>query len=351
MNILHLTKDFIIVNGITTLIKTLVSNDKLNNHFIASNFISEELKKNCNENILGKLLPLKLSYLFPNIISVIKICRTNKIDIIHAHHRYYELLGYFVSKVYPIKTLATVHSKVIGKKLFSYKADKIVVVGESIKRHLIEYFGISERKIIVINNFINAEQIPLTKDKASVKTELQLKNNYIIGYVGRFDIDEKGIDILVKVIPKVIASFEDIVFILIGEGKDKKFLLDNTKIFMKNVRIVNTKTDIYNYMQVFDLFVLPSRIDPFPLVMLEATYLKIPVIGSNIDGISEFINDKDDGMLFTSENVNELYDNICTIKSDMLYSSKLANKAFEKVNNHYTVEEQLKKYLLLYSTY
>lgn len=348
MKILHITKDFVAVNGITTFIKSLILSDNTNKHFIASNFITDDDKSIQDQKIIKQVLPLGTFQFVHNIKRVVSICKANKIDIIHSHHRYYDLLAHMVSIVYPIKTCTTVHSKVVGKKLISYKAKKIVVVGESLKQHLLKYYGINENRLFVINNFIHPKHIKLTKDKQAIKSELQLVDKYIVGFVGRFDIEEKGIDILIKSILKVIVESEDVIFVFIGEGKDEDYLINNTKMIADNVRIVKTRQDIYNYFQVFDLLVLPSRVDPFPLVMLEAAYLKVTFIGSNVDGISEIINDGINGLLFTPEDHEELSYKISYLINNSDQAKELSDRLYQKVIHNFTADVIVPQYEKLY---
>jgi glycosyltransferase involved in cell wall biosynthesis len=350
MNILHLTKDYIYLNGVTTFIKFLILNNTTNKYFIASNYITDGDKSIQDQNISKQYLSRGTFQFIRNIKQVVNICKKNKIDIIHSHHRYYDLLAYIVSKIYPVKTITTVHSKVYGKKILSYKAEKIVVVGKNIKQHLIQYFGVDENKISVINNFIDPIQIKISKSKEEVKKELQVKENYIVGYVGRFDIAEKGIDILIKAIPLLIEKEKDIIFVFIGDGKDKKYLVNNTRKFKGNIRIIETKKDIYNYMQVFDQIILPSRIDPFPLVMLEAAYMKIPFIGGNVDGISEFINDGINGLLFAPEDHVDLSNKIISLINDKDKAKILGERLHQKVINNFTSDVIVPQYEKLYSS-
>jgi glycosyltransferase involved in cell wall biosynthesis len=351
MNILHLTKDYQYLNGITTFIKFLSLNDNLNKHFIASNYITIDNENNQSQNIIRHVLPVDAFQFVKNIKQVVSICKENKIDIIHSHHRYYDLLAYIVSKFIEIKTVTTVHSKVFGKKLISYKADNIVAVGESIKSHLIDYFGIDEKRITVINNFIDPNAIKITKDAKEIKNELRIGGSkFIIGFAGRFDIKEKGIDILLKVSADIIDKNKNVIFIFIGDGVDKDYLINETRNFKENFRIVETKNDIYNYMQIFDLFVLPSRIDPFPLVMLEAAYLQIPFIGSNVDGIAEFVNNNVNGLLFAPENVKELISKISALIYNIDKRTKLAENLHRKVMGKFTADVIIPQYDILYET-
>lgn len=349
MRILHLTKNYSSLNGITTFIENLVNNDNLNDHYIISNYIEKKFLGQKIDGYLSTRINLSLLSFFNNIFFVSNICKKKRIDIIHSHHRYFDLLTFFVSKIIRVRTLNTVNSKVLGKKIFSYKADKLIAVGESIKNHLVNYFGIDGRKITVVNNFIDPQKIKITRNNSEIRTELNLdESHYVIGFAGRFDIREKGIDILVKASEKVIAKHSDVVFVFIGDGTDEYFLKVETSGMMANFRIINTKVDIYNYMQIFDQFVLPSRIDPFPLVMLEAAYLKIPFIGSNVDGISEFVNDEVDGLLFQSENSKELEKKIMRLKNDPNYTNKLVDKAYKKILNNYTTDQKVHEYYRIY---
>lgn len=351
MNILHLTKDHISISGISTFLENLVNNDNQNRHFILSNQIGAEyLQKDARFYLDQKIKTSKVAF-FKNIFLVSKLCEQYQIDIIHSHHRYFDLLAFFVKKKNKIKTIITIHSIVYSKRIFSYKSDIIVSVGENVKKHLIENFYLRSEKIRVINNFIDPNQISITRSEADIKEELKLsEDKYIIGFVGRFDKREKGIDILINAGLKIIEHFENVVFVLIGDGIDKKFVYEKTNYLKNHFVVVEPKNDIFNYMQIFDQFVLPSRIDPFPLVMIEAAYLKIPFIGSNVDGIAEFINDKIDGVLFEPGNEKELASKIITYIKNPNIGKKLAEKLHQKVINNFTAEKIIPQYDDLYKS-
>ena len=355
MNILHLSKDYIKINGITSAIENMTAKDKQNSHFILSNSIEDIFYHRSKCIYLKTIIPISTLYFFSNVLKLLQICKKNNINIIHAHHRYFDFLAGFLRLLLNIKIITTVHSKVYGRKGFSYKADKFIAVSESIKKHLIDYFGVDKKKIIVINNFIDSSVINITQGKSKIIKELCLDpSNYIVGYIGRFDIKEKGIDILIEAAKLSITNKNGLVFVFIGDGIDKHFLTNETRTIREIVRIVETKNDIFNYMQIFDLFVLPSRIDPFPLVMLEIAYMKIPFLGSNVDGIAEFVDDNINGLLFESENSRDLVKKIEFLLKHRNYGKKIGEKLYNKVIENYTAEENVKKlqelYLKLYKS-
>lgn len=342
--ILHLTKDYIKQNGITTFIENLINNDSLNTHYIISNYIEESYLEKKNNYFSQKINFSILSFI-RNIRLLINICNEMNIDIIHSHHRYLDLLSYAVSKFTRTKTITTVNSKVYGRKLISYKSDKIVAVGKSIKRHLIDYFKIDEKILSVITNFIDTNSIKITRDGNELRNEMQIPDNkYIVGFVGRFDIQEKGIDVLLRASIGIIDKNNNVVFVFIGDGVDKEYLIDISNNFKENLRIVETKNDVFNYMQIFDLFVLPSRIDPYPLVMLEAAYMKIPFIGSNVDGIDEFIEEGVNGLLFERENNLQLAQKILFLKNNKEVAQRLADENYKKVTSSFLAQHKVPEY-------
>ncbi|MBK7106126.1 MAG: glycosyltransferase family 4 protein [Ignavibacteriae bacterium] len=349
MNILHLTKDYTKINGITTAIENLIAADKLNFHYVLSNFVDDAFQCSNHCIYLNTSLPISVSKIIYNIFKLKQLCKKYHIGIIHCHHRYFDLLASSLKCIIKIEVVTTVHSKVYGKKILSYKADKLVAVGESIKEHLIDYFRIDEKRIAVINNFINPNVINVTRNKNEIIEELNiLPSYYIVGYVGRFDIEEKGIDILLDAIKLIIKDKQDIVFIFIGDGADKNYIINESKEFETNIRVIGSKIDIFNYMQIFDMIILSSRIDPFPLVMLEAAYLKIPFIGSNVDGIPEIIEHNVNGILFESENAEDLAKKIEFLLENADFAQKLGENLYKKVIENYTAEKNINKIENLY---
>ena len=77
--------------------------------------------------------PLKL---IKDFFQLISYCKKYKIDIIHTHHRYPELLSILVSKFTTVKTITTVHSFVKGLKNLSFRSDKIITVSKVVEEYL-----------------------------------------------------------------------------------------------------------------------------------------------------------------------------------------------------------------------
>ena len=260
-----------------------------------------------------------------------KYIKENSIDIVHSHHRFFDFISYILSYICKIKRVTSVQSFVYGKKLISYKSPVLLAAGESVKKHLINYYNIKEERIILFNNYVDINEIPDNVNADMIKAELNIPvNSYLIGYVGRFSIKEKGIDILLNAFKTFNEKHPDSYLIMVGDGEDIK------KISIpQNVIIVSKKVNIFDYYKSFDCLILPSRVDPFPLTVLEAGMMKIPFIGADVNGISEIIENKIDGLLFKKGNENMLFEKmeLYYVKRD--YANKCAKNLYQKVLDKY----------------
>ncbi len=98
-----------------------------------------------------------------------------------------------------IETITSVHSKVKGIKLFSYKADRLIACSGTIKKHLIKYFGIEEKRIKVIFNSVDFKSISISQELKQLKMSIGIEfDKFVIGFIGRIDFAEKGVDVLLN---------------------------------------------------------------------------------------------------------------------------------------------------------
>jgi glycosyltransferase involved in cell wall biosynthesis len=274
-----------------------------------------------------------------------KFIRKNNIDIVHSHHRYFDFVSYLISFFCDIKRITSVQSLVKGKKIFSYKSPLLLAAGDSVKKHLMDYFGVKEKRVKVFNNFVDFSEGINSKPKDETKMNLGIdKDIFTVGYIGRFSVKEKGVDILVNAFEKFSKKYPFSKLVMIGGGEDT----GKIKI-PENVIISDAKENIFDYYNFFDCIVLPSRIDPFPLTALEAGMMKTPFIGSRVNGIPEIISDNRDGLLFESENTDMLVEKIEKYYLDRQFAESCTDNLFEKVKKKYECRNSLQKLKEIYS--
>ena len=165
----------------------------------------------------------------------------------------------------------------------SRKAKLIIANSQASKELLIQKFGLDGGKIKVIYNGFLGDHIKYSK---------QVKNKqFTVGFIGRLD-SPKGVEVLIKAAKKLIKYK----FKIAGNGPLKNFLISESNSF-DNIEFVGRVNNPYNFINNIDLLVVPSVREPLGNVIIEAGFLKKPVIASCVDGIPELITDNESGIL------------------------------------------------------
>ena len=340
MKILHLQTELKIACGITKIIYLLVENTSQEiNHSVLTfgGDAIDRFKSAGIDVVVSAKTNGGLQQSLEVLIRIFFLVRKQNIDIIHSHHRYFDFIAFFISKLIRVKTITSVQSKVYGKKIFSYKADCLIACSNYIKEHLINYFRIDAGRITVIHNFVDPKEAVVTKEKTTLKRELGLEDSIIIiGFIGRFSVREKGVDILLESFKKLSSDDNDSRLIMIGDGEDedyvKNFITSND---LKTI-LITPKENIYDYYNIIDIVVLPSRIEPFGIVVIEGGLMKKSVIASDIDGLKEIIDNGVNGSLFPYENVKSLTATLKVLIKNSQMRIKFGEELYKKVMNNFT---------------
>jgi glycosyltransferase involved in cell wall biosynthesis len=271
-----------------------------------------------------------------------KIVKKYNIQILHSHHRYYEVLGYLLKKVYNLQNLGlvtTVHS-MHRKRIFAikYPSEKIITVSNYLKDYLIKNYKIRDDKIEAIYNFVNTvdSNIPTSKNK-----------KLTILSVGRLSY-EKGYDIVIRALTEF--SNTDYQYYLVGEGREINNLKNLAKKCKVNIKFIPSEFDLSTYYSICDICIIPSRNEGLSYVAMEAGLYSIPVVASNTGGLKEIIVNEETGLLFETDNYKHLLKTINRLKGNRELAQKLGNKLNQKVLTEFNVEIYKQKMLKLYNS-
>lgn len=142
------------------------------------------------------------------------------------------------------------------------------------------------------------------------------KTKIIFGFAGRF-VEEKGFDILLDVIPDIVIKFPNSEFFYAGElniSYEKFFEKNYSKYqtIKKYITILGLLDDkeMNAFYKSLDFIIVPSRTDCFNLVQTEAMLNGVPSICSNIPGLRYMVAETGFGVLFESENREDLVNKI-----------------------------------------
>jgi len=321
-----------------SLIKGLI--EKGNNVFLITNPESD-LSLISYYKIKSLIIPCnpyrKSFYKFLQCIFLIKkFVKENQIVIINAHHRYSEVISFFVRLIFriDIKIVTTVHSFTKDLKLVSYNADKLIAVSNFIKDHLIGYYSKKNSNIELIYNGVKKEY-----DNGELNYE---KGKYILGF-GRLE-SEKGFDILIQALEYLCNKITLPKLVLIGEGSEGQKL--HLLTAQNNIRVEFLKSKSTPWAEIKNsMFVIvPSREESLGLVILEAGIMGKAVIASNVGGIQEIIDDCKSGLIFENGNYIQLAELMSKLIINPTLADQLGVELKQKVVQKFSYNRMIENY-------
>lgn len=253
------------------------------------------------------------------------LIKKEDIDIIHGHYLFPAgAAAVEVGKKYGIKTYVTAH----GSDMFElYKkqsfmrstiknvlkdADVVLAVSNALRHEIIAtgVTGIASKTRISWNS-VDINKFS-SKHEDSFKKEYGLEDKPIVLFVGNL-IKRKNVYSLLEA--KKIAQ-SDYYLVIVGDGPlFKKLSKKVDEEHIEDVIFTGSRDDVEKIIPSCDVLVLPSFSESFGLVLIEALACGKPVIGSDVGGISEIIND-DVGLLVNPKDVSSISKSVDEIIND-----------------------------------
>ncbi len=176
-----------------------------------------------------------------------------------------------------------------------HRTDAIVAISAFTIQRLREWAVISGDRVVLVPNAIDLEQYTPGPRNEELRKNLGLGDGPIVMTLGRMDADEraKGFDEVLEVLPSLLEDFPTLTYCLVGDGTDRERLKRKARKLGVSANTVftgyvdeATKVELY---RLTDLFAMPSRLEGFGYVFLEALACGVPVVASSIDGSKEAV--------------------------------------------------------------
>lgn len=192
----------------------------------------------------------------------------------------------------------------------TYKwSDLLIAQTDFMKQDLIKVYKLKADKIKVIRNIVDMQFLSQSSIKFQPE-ELNENNINIVTAGALYSI--KGFDLLIEAITPLIHAKRDIHLYILGEERYEagyKVFLQNLikkNDISDNVQLIGYKSNPYPYYKNADLFVMSSRKEGFPNVVLESLFLGTPVVATNCVDFFGIIYDGINGYVVGKENIEEL---------------------------------------------
>lgn len=212
-------------------------------------------------------------------------------DIIEVHTSFWKnTIVEQMAKERNIKVIVHAHSTGISKARNAEEEKRLLKrhldIKSKIDENLADYYfacsqdaaewlygdAIPEEKVKIIHNTIDANRFAFNEEvRQKMRKTLQLEDQFVIGHVGRLE-RVKNQQFLIEIFAEVHEQMESAVLLLIGDGSLRRGLeeLAETLGVADSVIFMGKKREAELYYQAMDLFLLPSLMEGFPIVLLEA---------------------------------------------------------------------------------
>ena len=342
------------LGGAETMCENLAySLDKLGHKVIVISLYSKQtpiasrlIEKGIQVKFLKKKQGLDLSLFF----RLAALLKKERVNVIHTHI-YAIKYGVFAAMLSGVKIrIHTVHNvaeKEAGKAArllnnYFFKRCGVIPVAlsELIRESIVKEYGIKMEKIPVVFNGIDLSNcIP--------KTEYGNDSEFIILNIARFS-QQKNHKGLIEVFEKFNKTHPNSRLWLIGEGSLKDSIRKQVKEAQleNKVEFLGVQSNVYQFLNKADIFVLPSKYEGVPMTIIEAMGTGLPIIASDVGGIPDMLENNFSAIL-TAVDSTETEIALEHIYYDQILRERLGKNARIQ-SNRFSSTVMGKKYLEIY---
>ena len=232
------------------------------------------------------------------------------------------------------------------------KADGVIALTPFEKKYF-TLLGVPKHKISVVSPGLDINKFSNSKAKEKWK-----KDNFVILFIGRREFD-KGYHHLIISMELVWRKIPNCVLMIVGPKSSFKAQLMENQNYLKTLSMSNAILSKYKDKIVdlgspldevknealasADLLVVPSRVESFGIVYLEAWANKKPIICARIGPTTSFVEDGKDGFLVTFGDIHNLARKIIKLLLNHKLRETMGNSGYQKVIKNFTWDKQVNK--------
>lgn len=332
LTILHLQPQLMLTCGITSMLFRMMTQEQNGiDHCVATLGGNALLKFKKYRQYVVKLPGSLLYKILPlHYFQLKKVCQDQNVKVIHVHHPMFYSLARRVGKAMNIPVVATVIS---ARAKVPAEFNKYVVYSQAIREQLAVKLRMAPEQIGLLRKSIHN----LPEDRmddgqlAEFRESLRIPaGRTIILFVGAFS-REKGLDLLLRAMHRLMLEYSDLFLLLVGDGKERVFAEKYCASHLSDYLIVRPQENITPFYQMADIVVIPSREDNFTVLPAEAGIMHKPVVASALDSISQYIEHGYTGVLCEPGSYKELRTAIRVFLDDASLQVRYSNNLYNEL--------------------
>ena len=282
---------------------------------------------------------------------------SGRFDLIHNHDWLTSLAARTLKHKYRLPLVATIHATERGRGRgdlqtkearrihtaewwLTYEAWRVICCTRYMADEVHRYFDAPEDKIDVVPNGVDPARFEALEkvDLSAFRARYASPEQKIVLHVGRI-VREKGVEILVRGVPSVLASVPNALFIIAGKGPELEKLrhLVQQMGLAQEVKMLGyiEDSDRDRLYKVADCAVFPSLYEPFGIVALEAMAARTPVVVSEVGGLREVVRHGETGITIYPDDIESCAWGIVQALEHPEWARKRVESAYREVVSIY----------------
>jgi len=216
-------------------------------------------------------------------------------------------------------------------------ADAVIAVSEGMAPELRLIYG--SHKVVTIRNGIDTAHVASRYTREEAKARLKCTSAPMIGIAGRLE-PVKRVDLFLKMARIVKDQRPDAQFVVAGDGSLQRSLISFAREsgLEANVHFLGHREDIHDVLRAMDVLVMCSDHEGLPMVLLEALWLGVPVVGREVGGIREVLSNGSNGLCVATADPEALAASCLRLLRDPQLGASLCCSGARTVANEFSVE-------------
>lgn len=297
-----------------------------------------------------------------NIVRLGLAMKRERFQIIHTHGYFAGTFGRFAAILARVPVIiAHVHSthydyskrNLLIERFLSYFTDRIICISRAVEMFVIVNERIGSEKTCLIYNAVEPPDY-LFNDylRKKMRASLGLDAEAIVIAVVASLTANKGHGVLLSAFQSVFQNHRSIRLLIVGDGPLRKQLETATRQLMLDQAVIFTgiRQDIYELLQTSDIFVLPSQDrEGLGVALIEAMAVGLPVIGTNLGGIPEVIEDDENGFLVSPGSSKQLAEALKKLVNDQVLRTGMGLRGRQMYEEKFTLPRMIRQIETLYN--
>jgi len=286
---------------------------------------------------------------------IVNRLRERGIDIVHTNSNIDRTVGALAARKLGSRCVTSVHSCMsIQHNLTHWIRNRFLIhhflpVSHASQQVLVNEDGIPPSKTTVVHNGIPRDSVAFSAElRTRIRAEFGYNDHHIvIGTLSRLT-EFKGHTFLLRAVPKILHDQPRARFLIVGDGELRESLAAEARErgVANAVTFAGHRTEVSAILSACDIFAQPSRDlggESFPLSVIEALAVRLPVVASDVGDLGDMIRDGVNGFLIKPEDPDMLSTKILQLATDHELRHEMGNHSQEHFLRHLTLETLMEK--------